>query len=574
MANYVRKPVIIVGGGLAGSVGALCLRKLGHDVVLFEKTKFPRYQIGESLLPGTLSILTRLGVVDKIKAANFTKKRAATFIWGSGRPPWSFTFSTPKTAPWVYNHAYQVNRAEYDQILLNAAREHGAAVKESHEATDFELALNGEPVRVSWKNCERKGILEADFVIDASGARGLTAKKMKLRRYDEYFRNMAVWSYFKGGKRFKGDLDGNIFSVTFKEGWIWIIPLKEDIYSVGVITDKANNARMREVGQNAFYHECLKMCPLAMDIIETATQCDKVQVVREWAYEATSLSIGGFFLCGDSDCFIDPLFSQGVHLATYSAMLAASAIDYLYQHPEEAPEVHAWYGQSYRQAYNRYHEFLSAFYSCNSEQESDFWSKRKIKDANDSRFEGKDWFTAMTGQNIEAGAEGVEELEERAATLAGLWQHGKKELSDHFDETELSVRRLRWAGQLLKEFKSMATIKWASKEGRLVPSFKIHPTSFKLERQYFIGDENGRKMTTIAITEEHRKLFENLQTNPVSYQVLAEKLKGLGGQATPLQMMGRLVDDGFIQGYDKNGKPVKIRSVLRFGGVGAEDDIS
>ena len=101
MSNNKCQRVVIGGGGPAGSVAALCLRKLGRDVVVFEREKFPRYRVGESLLPGTMAILTRLGVMDKIKAANFVEKRAATFIWGPEQTPWTFTFSTPKTAPWV-----------------------------------------------------------------------------------------------------------------------------------------------------------------------------------------------------------------------------------------------------------------------------------------------------------------------------------------------------------------------------------------------------------------------------------------------------------------------------------------
>src|SRR5436190_21679600 len=99
MVTKTNCPVAIVGGGPAGSVAALCLRKLGREAVVYERFKFPRYRIGESLLPGTMSILSRLGVIDKVMAAGFTKKRAATFIWGGDRPPWSFTFATPKTAP-------------------------------------------------------------------------------------------------------------------------------------------------------------------------------------------------------------------------------------------------------------------------------------------------------------------------------------------------------------------------------------------------------------------------------------------------------------------------------------------
>src|SRR5712692_2532220 len=270
MRSNDKKPVAIIGGGPAGSVTALCLNKLGIETVLFEKLKFPRYRIGESLLPGTISILSRLGVADKIHAANFPKKRAATFIWGGDRPPWSFTFATPKTAPWVFDHAYQVTRAEFDQILLDTARERGTQVNELHEITDAEIGADGAPVRLHWKNGGKQGVCDAAFVVDASGARGVLAQELNLRQWDPYYRNMAVWSYFKGGKRFKGDLEGNIFSVTFKEGWFWIIPLKDDTYSVGAVTDIGANARIREIGPQAFYEECLKMCPLAMELLASA----------------------------------------------------------------------------------------------------------------------------------------------------------------------------------------------------------------------------------------------------------------------------------------------------------------
>ncbi len=192
MAKNTRNPVVVAGGGPAGSVAALCLRKLGHDVVVFEREKFPRYRLGESLLPGTMSILTRLGVMDRIHAANFIRKRAATFIWGEEQAPWTFTFATPKTTPWVYDYAYHVTRAEYDQILLDSARERGTDVREEHEVTDIRMDGNGGPVAVKWKNGESSGTLEGDFIIDASGSRGIVARKLKMRRFDQYFQNLAV----------------------------------------------------------------------------------------------------------------------------------------------------------------------------------------------------------------------------------------------------------------------------------------------------------------------------------------------------------------------------------------------
>ncbi|MXX33152.1 MAG: NAD(P)/FAD-dependent oxidoreductase [Gemmatimonadetes bacterium] len=574
MKTKARNPVIVVGGGPAGSVAALCLRELGRDVVVFEREKFPRYRLGESLLPGTMSILNRLGVMDRVEAANFVKKSAATFIWGPEQAPWTFTFATPRTAPWVYDHAYQVTRAEYDQILLDAARERGADVREEHEVTDIRVGADGGPVSVAWRNNGSTGALEGDFVIDASGTRGIVARKLGLRRFDRYFQNLAVWSYFRGGKRFGGDLEGNIFSVTCQEGWIWIIPLKDDIYSVGVVSDKTSSARMREIGIEAFYRESLARCRLARDVLNAAERCDKVRVIRDWAYDASSVAMGRAFLCGDSACFIDPLFSQGVHLATYSAMLASAGIDHLYRRPGDADEIRTWYEKSYREAYNRYHEFLAAFYSANSELPSDFWQSRQIAGAADRRFAGKEWFTALAGQHVEGHAEGVEDLEARASTLAHLWQHNRNQVDDEFDETELSLRRLRWASRMMQDFRRMNRITWVSNEVRLVPSFKVHPTSFRLERQFFVGDEHGQTMAAYPLSEDHRELFESLKHHPLSYRQLAGRVKALGGPGTPIQIIGRLTEMGFLQGSDSNGEPVKIRAALRFGGVGAEDDIS
>jgi hypothetical protein len=385
---------------------------------------------------------------------------------------------------------------------------------------------------------------------------------------------MAVWSYWRGGKRFRGALEGNIFSATWKEGWIWIIPLKDDTYSVGVVTGIEANASMREIGPEAFYLQTLQSCPLAAEILATAEQCEGVRVLRDWSYEARHLALGRAFLCGDSACFIDPLFSQGVHLATYSATLAAAAIDHLYDHPADAAEVRAWYDSSYPAAYARYHKFLAAFYAFNGESDSQFWASRKIAGAADERFDGKEWFTALSGQPDESGAAGVAGLAQGASTLAQLWQHGTPDLTDEYDEAELAQRRVQWAGELLREVRALTRIRWTGAEARLVPTFKVDPRSFKLERAFLVGDEAGRTVSAYALGEAHRALFESLIVRPLSYRALSARLKQIDRHQNPLLLIRRFLEEGLLQGYDRAGEPARITSPMRFGGVGADDDIS
>ena len=264
---------------------------------------------------------------------------------------------------------------------------------------------------------------------------------------------------------YKHDKTPTVFG--FGNGWIWVIPLSDDRYSVGVVTGTESAAAIQELGRDGFYESCLKSCPQLLPILEHAERCEEIRITKDWSYKSKHLSLGRAFLCGDAGCFIDPLFSQGVHLATYSAMLASAAIDHLYDHPDEFEPVHAWYESSYREAYNRYHKFVAAFYADNHEPDSVFWDSRKICRAGDSRFDGVEWFTSMTGQSVDPAAEGVKELAEGAATLARLWEHSRTGLDDRFDEQELTLRRIKWAGEVLADLKSLSAIRWSTREVQL-----------------------------------------------------------------------------------------------------------
>lgn len=563
----------IVGGGPAGSVAALCLRRLGHNVILFERQKFPRYRIGESLLPGTMSILKRLGVFERIAAANFPVKRAATFLWGEESWPLSFTFSTPKTSSWIFDHAYQVTRSEFDQILLDSATACGAEVRREYAVKDVTFGVNGDRIRLDWKNGDIKGTLDVDYLIDASGASGLLAQKYQLRHFDKFYSNLAVWSYFRGGRRYKGSLEGNIFSVAFNEGWMWIIPQKNNLYSVGVVTDlERGKARMKQLGLDAFFRECLEMSPFTRELLESAEQCDRVRLQRDWSYSVPRMTVNKAFLCGDAACFIDPLFSQGVHLATYSAVLASAAIDHCLKCPEDSDDVHKWYTQSYQNAYKDYYRFLSSFYAYNNVATSHFWSKRIISGSTDAKFAPRQWLTSMRGNHNESEIEISEQIKSNVATLGDLWRHRSKELSDEFDETELSLRRLKWANELLRDCRRIRRMEWIGKEVCLIPSFKVHPTEFRLERTSLLGNETGRVASGNAFTESHRKIFEELVSEPLSFSDLTKRLVALKTNISPDRLVIRLIEEGLLQGFDENGKHVNIKSTLRFRGVGADDD--
>ena len=563
----------IVGGGPAGSVAALCLRRLGHEVIVFEKESFPRYQIGESLLPGTMSILHRLGIAADIHKAGFPVKRAATFVWGADQAPWTFSLSTPKPKPWTYDHAYQVNRDEFDKILLDNAENAGALIRRRHEVRDIDWV--GDQVRIDWKNCNRSGSLMADFVVDASGGRGLVAKKLNLRRFDDYFRNMAVWSYFQGGKRFTGELMGNNFSIAFPDGWIWIIPLKGDRYSVGIVTDKGNSSRIKEMGVDPYFTACLQQSPVAMEILENAQQCARTRVIRDWAYDATTLARNRAFLCGDSACFIDPLFAQGVHLAVYSATLAASAIDRASHHPGELEELTCWFDGAYRNAYNNYHRFLTAFYSFNARLGSGFWKSRQLDSRNRKHLESKDWYRVLTGGDPVQETRAVEKLRSQTHTLESLWRHNQNELTESTGEEELSIRRIAYANSLIKCYRSMTRMEWSSGEVHLIPGYEMEVESFRLTNSRFLGNQDGTHLPGHPVTENHRGLFAGLQSRQLGYKGLISELRKIkGGKGAPYQLVGKLIENGFLRGYDKNNDLVRFEPPLRLGGVGADDDIS
>src|SRR3954451_8778033 len=225
--------VVVVGGGPGGSTLATLIAMRGDNVILLEKEKFPRWQIGESLLPSTVHGVCRLtGVADELAKAGFTKKRGGTQRWGANPEPWTFAFSVSPRMAGETSYAYQVERSKFDQILLNHARHMGVDVREQHAVTD--VIDDGDRIGgVSYTDAGgNAATIRAKYVVDASGNKSRIYQRVgTTRQYSEFFRSLALISYWEGGKRLPEPNSGNILSCAFDSGWFWYIPLTPTLTS-------------------------------------------------------------------------------------------------------------------------------------------------------------------------------------------------------------------------------------------------------------------------------------------------------------------------------------------------------
>ncbi|MFI2652176.1 FAD-dependent oxidoreductase [Micromonospora fulviviridis] len=379
--------LIVVGGGPAGSTAATLVAMQGHRVLLLEKETFPRYQIGESLLPSTIHGICRLlGVSDELARAGFPVKRGGTFRWGRNPEPWTFAFAiSPRFASGGAT-AYQVERMKFDQILLDNARRKGVTVRERCAVVDVvEEAERVAGVRFDDEGGDRRTV-RARYVIDASGHRSRIHQRIGGdRHYSDYFRNLALFGYFEGGKRLPAPNSGNILAVAFPSGWFWYIPLSDTLTSVGAVLRPEALDRVREGDRETVLRQLISECPMIADYLAEATRVQSgpygdVRVRKDYSYIHDTFSRPGMLLVGDAACFIDPVFSSGVHLATFSALLAARSVNTCLAGELDEASVFEEYEARYRREYSLFHDFLVAFYDMHQDEDSYFWTAKRLSD--------------------------------------------------------------------------------------------------------------------------------------------------------------------------------------------------
>jgi halogenation protein CepH len=375
--------IVVVGGGPAGSTVASFVAMQGHRVLLLEKEVFPVYKIGESLLPSTVNgICNLLGVSEELKRANFVRKQGGTFRWGKNKEPWTFSFSESSKFSGPTSFAYQVERMKFDLILLNNARKKGVDVREQSAVVDV-IINDRRVVGVEFlDNAGVRRIARCKYVVDSSGHTSALAQYSGERIYSQFFRNVAIFGYYLHGRRLPAPCSGNIFCAAFDKGWFWYIPLSDTLTSVGAVIGQEYAGSLRqdhEASLTAMIAECGPIRDLLSGAVRvTDGPYGAIRIRKDYSYCHTRFWRPGLALVGDAACFIDPVFSSGVHLATYSALLAARSINTCMRKLVDEERAFTEFEGRYLREYRHFYDFLIAFYDVGQELDGYYWAARKV----------------------------------------------------------------------------------------------------------------------------------------------------------------------------------------------------
>ena len=348
---------IVIGGGPAGSITAQRIAAAGHRVLLLERRTFPRFHIGESMLPYTAGILDQLGILDQFPGSEYPVKWGAEFTGPTGgfrRVDFTSQGGGRKEA------AFQCERAQFDQVLLRNAVAAGTQVLEEARVLGVITDDDGRVTGVRYVHGDSEHEARARYVMDASGRAGVISHQyLHSRQPNEKLQLVAYYRHYTGvDEATNPGVEGDIQVGHHDQGWLWAIPIHKDVLSIGAVTPAAT---LRGTTPEAVFEEHLARVPRIRCRVENVTEFSEVRGESDYCYYTDTLAGPGFFIVGDAGCFIDPVFSAGVYLAVVSGVRAGDAVKQLLAGEPEAP-VQADYQDFYKTGYDCYTRLIYAFY--------------------------------------------------------------------------------------------------------------------------------------------------------------------------------------------------------------------
>ena len=359
--------VAIIGGGPAGSTAATLLSKAGRRVIVLERDKFPRFHIGESLLPFSMQTFTRLGLQEKLRAG-FLEKFGGEIAEAGGEKAAKFYFKDGFGSR--TDRSYQVTRSKFDKMLLDHAAESGAEVREETLVENVDFDRDG--AMLSLRRDARSRVLgraearlseniRARYVVDASGRNSVIGNKFKLKKSYQHLQKLSLFAHYEGLEREEG-IDATLTRmVRTLQSWFWVIPLENDRTSIGIVLEAAD-FKSSGLSAEEFFERAIAEQPLVRNRIGAGRRVSQVYTAADFSYRSERLAGDRWLLAGDAAGFIDPVFSSGVFLAVLAGEQAADVLQEVLDHPKRARRLFRHYERLVNRAMDVYLRFVESWY--------------------------------------------------------------------------------------------------------------------------------------------------------------------------------------------------------------------
>lgn len=347
------RDVIVIGGGPAGSTAATLLAQQGFRVTLLERERFPRFQIGESLLPYNNDLFQRLGVLDELEHVPHVPKFGALFVTGDGQVGYSFRFDQRLSDP--YRRSLQVRRAEFDHLLLCNAAKHGVDVREQTPVAAVDLS-NPERAVVRTASGEE---FTARFVVDASGHGAVVGNQAGARAEVPSLKKIAFFAHYRNVPRPEGKDGGSTVIVVLRNAWFWMIPVSDELMSVGLVVDREHYVKSG-LDPEQMLDRTIAASPWIAERMANAERVTQIYSRKDFSFRMERIAGSNFALVGDAAGFLDPIFSTGVFMAMKSADMMADAVTDRLRSGSTEKLRH--YEREVNRGFDEYLRFIERFY--------------------------------------------------------------------------------------------------------------------------------------------------------------------------------------------------------------------